>query len=83
MIVSWSGLATGQSQDESSPPAGSPAPTQQDVPQRVSVSSGVMGGLLIKRVNPKYPEKARKKYIQGTVVLRATINTNGDIADLL
>lgn len=42
-----------------------------------------MGGLLIKRVNPKYPEKARKKYIQGTVVLRATINTNGDIADLL
>jgi len=48
----------------------------------VHVGPGVTTGLLIKRVNPEYPEKARKKRIQGTVVLRAVISKEGDIIDL-
>jgi TonB family protein len=51
-------------------------------PDRVKVSSGVTTGLLIKKVNPSYPQDARAAYIQGTVVLRAEISKAGDITDL-
>lgn len=51
-------------------------------PERVKVSSGVTTGLLIKKVNPTYPQEARAAYIQGTVVLRAEISKTGDITDL-
>jgi protein TonB len=37
--------------------------------------------LLVNRVPPEYPEKARSKGIQGTVMLRATINCAGDMID--
>jgi periplasmic protein TonB len=51
--------------------------------QKVRVSQGVASGLLIKKVQPKYPKKARKNYIQGTVVLHAEINKEGSIANLV
>ena len=53
---------------------------QQEAP--VHVAQGVTQGLLIKRVNPKYPSKARADRIQGTVILRAVISKDGDVADL-
>jgi len=46
------------------------------------VSQGVSTGLIVKKVQPKYPEKARQNWIQGTVVLRALISKEGDIVDL-
>src|SRR5882762_9488817 len=61
-----SGLTVGQAQDPSS---SSPAQTQPDVTQRVPVSAGLMTGLIIKKVQPLYPEKARKRHIQGIVTL--------------
>jgi TonB family protein len=81
LTLAMSSLSVGQSQDQSSPP---PAQTQDqsDIPQRVRVSSGVSGGLLIRKVNPKYPKEARKKGIQGVVSLSATINQSGDIVSL-
>ncbi len=51
-------------------------------PERVKVSSGVTTGLLIKKVNPVYPEDAREERIQGTVMLRAEISKDGEITDL-
>jgi protein TonB len=48
----------------------------------VRVSQGVTSGLLLKRVNPKYPPKARENGIQGTVVLHAVISKEGDVVDL-
>ena len=51
-------------------------------PERVKVSSGVAGGLLIRKVQPIYPDEARAAYIQGTVLLRAEISKTGDIVDL-
>lgn len=33
-------------------------------------------------MTPKYPKKARKQHIQGTVILTAKISKNGDITDL-
>ena len=85
LIVSG-GLRAGHCQEPSSqPPAsadsGTPQPNQQ-VPQRIRASAGVTSGLVIKKVSPKYPNKARKQHIQGTVVLMATISKDGNITDL-
>jgi len=59
-----------------------PAEEQSAPAQRVRVLQGVSQGLLIKRVQPKYPKKARKEGIQGTVVLHAIISKEGDITSL-
>jgi TonB family protein len=73
--------AFGQSQPQTSSPADqAESAGQQDAP--VHVAQGVTAGLLIKRVNPKYPGKAREERIQGTVVLRALISKDGNITDL-
>jgi TonB family protein len=56
-----------------------PGPGQ---PQRVRVSQGVAQGLLIRKVQPQYPADARQGHIQGVVVLKALLDTNGDVEDL-
>jgi protein TonB len=48
-------------------------------PQRVRVSQGISQGLLVKKVNPEYPEEARRGRIQGTVVVHVIISKAGDI----
>ena len=70
-----------QNKDQSSPPA-PPETSPEQPPQRVRVSSGVTAGLLIRKVSPVYPKKARKKHIQGVVIMTATISKNGDIVGL-
>jgi TonB family protein len=55
---------------------------QDAVPQRVRVANGIMGGLLVTRVNPVYPPLARQARIQGTVLLKALISKTGDIENL-
>jgi TonB family protein len=51
-------------------------------PERVRVSQGISRSLLIKKVNPKYPEDARQARIQGQVVLQATIDKEGNVAEV-
>jgi protein TonB len=51
-------------------------------PVRVRISQKVSNSLIVKKVLPVYPQKARKKHVQGNVVMRAEINTNGDVTDL-
>ena len=69
-------------------PGQSPAPGEAAngvhlaTPQRVRVSQGVSTGLLLHKVNPIYPEEAKRAGIQGTVVLKAEISKEGRIADL-
>ena len=53
-----------------------------DVPKKVRVSSGVAQGLLLSKVNPVYPDEARRNRIQGVVLLQATIDQEGMISDL-
>lgn len=55
-----------------------------DVPklERVRVSSGVIRTLLIRQVAPVYPDEARRKRIEGTVLLQAVIDKEGRVADL-
>jgi TonB family protein len=73
-------LAVGFPQDQAPAAAGqSEAAPHRDLPQRVRVSNNVMQGLIVTKVPPQYPEKARKKRIQGTVVMHAVISKAGDI----
>jgi len=51
-------------------------------PQRVRVSSGVVSGLLVRKVNPTYPPLARQARIQGVVILQAQISKDGNIENL-
>jgi len=50
--------------------------------QVVRVSQGVMEGLLVKRVQPRYPAQAMQMRIQGSVEMQATISKTGDITNL-
>jgi len=55
---------------------------QPKKPMRLRVSSGVAEGLKIHDEQPIYPPEAKLKKIQGDMVLRATIDTKGNIIDL-
>jgi protein TonB len=65
------------SQDSAAPvvPAGS-----KDKPVRVS--SGVIAGLILHKVDPIYPEDAREAGVSGTVVMAALIDDQGKITKL-
>lgn len=52
------------------------------LPQMLRVSQGVMEGLVLKRVQPRYPTQALQMRIQGPVQLQATISKTGDIENL-
>lgn len=60
------------------------APSTQSQPSlvKVNISQGVSQGLLIKRVTPQYPQSAVAMRIQGAVQLEATIDKEGNIANL-
>jgi TonB family protein len=79
--------AAGGTGDISEGPAGIVSNTPGDqasaaIPQRVRVSSGVAQGLLVSKVNPMYPPDARDQRIQGVVILQATIDKEGNVANL-
>jgi TonB family protein len=77
--------------DESGPVIGGimsslPPATQGSVrpklPARIRVSQRVSEGLLIKRIDPNYPDSALQKHVDGTVTLGAVIDRNGDVGQL-
>jgi len=41
-----------------------------------------MQGLILTKVEPQYPKEARKKHVQGSVVLRGVIGKTGDVTEL-
>jgi len=57
-------------------------PPKVATPSKVRVSSGVMQGNLVQKVQPQYPAIAKTARIQGTVVLEATISKSGAIENL-
>jgi len=56
--------------------------TPQAVPQRIRVSQGVMQGLLVSRVQPEYPADARDQRIEGAVVLKVSLDKEGNVANI-
>jgi TonB family protein len=57
-------------------------PNKTSHPMRVRVGSGVTQGLILKKVQPIYPQQARYARIQGSVVMSAIISKSGDVTDL-
>ena len=51
-------------------------------PKRIRISQGVTKGLLIQKIEPKYPPLALGARIAGQVLLRAIIGKDGDIKEL-
>jgi protein TonB len=49
---------------------------------KVNISQGVSQGLLIKRVQPRYPQSALAMHLQGAVQLGAMIDKEGKIVNL-
>jgi TonB family protein len=58
------------------------APKPLKGPPRLRVSSGVAEGLILRKVDPVYPLKAKADHIQGDVMLAASIDTEGNIKQL-
>ena len=72
-------------QDSSPTPTATPAPTPADSPKpplKLRVSPGVAEGLVLRKVNPRYPPEARKNHIQGDVILQIEIDKRGNVARL-
>lgn len=51
-------------------------------PELTKIAAADMMGHLIHKVAPVYPPSARKNKVEGTVVLHATIGSNGRISEL-
>jgi len=51
-------------------------------PRTIRVRNDVMVGLLNRRIDPRYPEEAKANHNQGNVVLRVTIDKDGNVADM-
>jgi TonB family protein len=52
------------------------------VPPRIQVPAKEMADLIVSKEAPVYPPLARLARIQGTVILKAVIGTNGDVGDI-
>lgn len=81
VLFASNGLVTGQSREPSSPSANQQGDAAQR-PMRVRVSARVADALLTKKVEPKYPQEAREKHVQGTVILKVEISRGGDVTDV-
>jgi len=51
-------------------------------PQRVRISSGVAQGLLVTKVPPQYPQEAKDQRIQGAVVMKVTVDQEGNVENI-
>jgi len=75
-------LAVAGSDDSGLSSLTSPSTTIQPSLAQLTISQGVSQGLLIKRVQPKYPQNALAMHVQGAVQLEATIDKEGKITNL-
>jgi TonB family protein len=68
------------------PPPPSQVPVVEVTPAKpvgpMRVSAGVLAGNLVSKVDPVYPDVAKKAHVQGAVVLQATIAKDGTVKDL-
>jgi protein TonB len=62
--------------------ASAPTAIPRATPQTLRISQGVSQGLLIKKVQPVYPQAAQQMRLQGAVQLQASISKTGDIANV-
>ena len=63
-------------------PAAVPGETGQRPPPAPPGSEALEAAVLVSRVEPSYPERARRAGIEGTVELEVSIGANGDITEI-
>src|SRR5205085_1927737 len=56
------------------------SPDQANLPQKVRVSQGVAEANIVRKISPSYPPLARKKGIQGDVVIQIVIDEQGNVS---
>lgn len=70
----------------SAPPPPPPPPPAEVVPPRVQEPVRIGGDIrqpqLLKRVEPVYPPVARQAWVEGTVILEATVSASGAVTDV-
>jgi protein TonB len=76
------GLASSSDTTLSGLVASAPVNIPRQAPGMLRISQGVSQGLLINRVQPKYPPNALAMRIQGAVQIEATINKEGKTTNL-
>lgn len=76
------GLAAANDKSLSGLVASAPVNIPRPAPGMLKISQGVSQGLLINRVQPRYPQNALAMRIQGAVQIEATINKEGKITNL-
>lgn len=75
-------LAQTASPGESTPPTSASSAKPGSLEHPIRVSSNVIAGLVLTRVDPQYPAKAKKKHIQGIVRLTGIITADGTVDKL-
>ncbi|HKS82683.1 MAG TPA: TonB family protein [Candidatus Acidoferrales bacterium] len=78
-LLPVSAVAQDQSSSQSAPAASAPS---QNAAKTIRVGGSVMQAQLLKMVQPVYPDAVKEAHISGTVVLHATVGTDGKIEDL-
>jgi TonB family protein len=59
-----------------------PNDARQVDPKRVEVGDSIESRLLIRKIQPVYPDDAKAAHVQGKVVLKALIGSDGGVRDL-
>jgi len=67
---------------EDAPLADTPVNVPRSDSKPVIIPEDMAVGMLIHKVNPEYPAKAKRARISGIVILKATISKTGEILDL-
>jgi TonB family protein len=77
------GRASSQAQNGAVNPtvSGQQQEDHEHVAEWVPIPQSLARGLLIKKVQPEYPQEARDKRIQGTVILAVYISEEGDVTE--
>jgi protein TonB len=76
-------IATGTGTNALSGIVNTTAINAQKAPQQMlRISQGVSQGLIVKKIQPVYPEQARQMRLQGTVELLANISHSGSISSV-
>jgi TonB family protein len=77
--LAWSPLM-GEPEDPDHPNL--PLPPRRSLRQPIKVGGEVQASKLIRKVEPVYPELAKRAHIQGRVVLSVTVDEEGNVSDV-
>jgi TonB family protein len=71
--------ATAPPQPDNSNHEEAAAPSPKGAVMRIRVSSGINRAMLLKKVEPVYPQEAKDAHVQGAVVLHVIIDVEGNV----